>query len=48
LVPGSYDLTVEDGLHCPTTLPNAFTVTNTANVTLKAALPSPTNFLACS
>lgn len=33
--PGSYDLTLEDGLHCPTILPAAFTVTSTTTVTLK-------------
>ncbi|HEX7840343.1 MAG TPA: hypothetical protein VF469_22850, partial [Kofleriaceae bacterium] len=33
--PGSYDLALEDGLHCPTILPAAFTVTNTTTVTLK-------------
>ena len=37
--PGVYDLTLEDGLHCPTTLPNALTVTNTTTVTLAKVVP---------
>lgn len=37
---GTYDLTLEDGLHCPTTLPAAFTVTDTTSVTL-ARVVSP-------
>ena len=38
-VPGVYDLTLEDNVHCPSTLPMAFTVTATATVTLKNLVP---------
>jgi hypothetical protein len=39
-LPGAYDLMLEDGLHCPTVLPAAFSVTDTTSVTL-ARVVSP-------
>lgn len=39
MAPGKYDVILDDGLHCPTDLPDGLTVTSTTTVTLKNVVP---------